>query len=121
MSFSMGLHFGAPVLAVYDRSPAQAQESGRPQRLIYTGKVGAGFTQRTLDDLAKRLAPLRADASPLDEAAAAIGATFVQPELICEVAFWESTRSGEIRHPSFMGVRYDKSPVDVVRETPAET
>jgi bifunctional non-homologous end joining protein LigD len=110
---------GALLLAVYDRSPAAAVESREPQRLIYAGKVGTGFTYRTLDDLERRLAPLRADASPLGDVVAPIGAIFVQPEIVCEVAFWEWTRSGEIRHPSFKGLRQDKSPMEIVRETAA--
>ena len=40
-------------------------------------------------------------------------------EIACEVAFWEWTRSGEIRHPSFKGFRDDKSLIEIVRETPA--
>ena len=110
---------GALLLAVYDRSPAEARESGQPQQLIYAGRVGTGFTRRTLDDLARRLAPLHVDASPLGDGTAPIGAIFVQPEIVCEVAFWEWTRSGEIRHPSFKGLRHDKSPSEIFRETPA--
>jgi bifunctional non-homologous end joining protein LigD len=110
---------GALLLGVYDRSPAKAGKSGEPQRLIYAGKVGTGFTQRTLDDLAKRLAPLRMDASSLGDVVAPIGAIFIRPEVTCEVAFWEWTRSGEIRHPSFKGLRQDKSTMEIVRETDA--
>src|SRR5205823_9415676 len=72
---------GALLLAFYDRSPAEARESGKPQRLIYAGRVGTGFTQRTLDDLAKRLEPLRVDASSLGDVAVPMGAIFVQPKL----------------------------------------
>jgi bifunctional non-homologous end joining protein LigD len=109
---------GALLLAVYDRSRARARESGEPQRLIYAGKVGTGFTQRTLDDLARRLAPLRTDVSPLGDVVAPVEATFVEPKIVCEVTFWEWTRSGEIRHASFKGLRQDKSPIEIVRETP---
>ena len=60
------------------------------------------------------------DASSLGDVAVPMGAIFVQPKLVCEVAFWEWTRSGEIRHPSFKGLRYDKPSIEIVRETPQE-
>jgi bifunctional non-homologous end joining protein LigD len=42
---------------------------------------------------------------------------FVEPQLVCEVEFAEwTTRSGELRHPSFKGLRGDKAASDVVRE-----
>jgi len=43
---------------------------------------------------------------------------WVRPELVAEVAFTEWTSNGGIRHPSFKGLREDKSPADVVAETP---
>jgi bifunctional non-homologous end joining protein LigD len=41
---------------------------------------------------------------------------FVAPELVAEVAFSEWTRDGRLRHPSFLGLRTDKDPGEVVRE-----
>ncbi len=35
-------------------------------RLRYAGRVGTGFTEKTLDDLRQRLAPLRRDTSPFE-------------------------------------------------------
>jgi bifunctional non-homologous end joining protein LigD len=39
-------------------------------------------------------------------------------QLVGEVEFTEWTADGSIRHPSFKGLREDKKPADVVRETP---
>jgi bifunctional non-homologous end joining protein LigD len=42
---------------------------------------------------------------------------FVEPGLVCEVEFTEwAARSGELRHPSFKGLRWDKAAEEVVRE-----
>ncbi|MDB5191820.1 MAG: ligase [Segetibacter sp.] len=44
--------------------------------------------------------------------------TWVKPELVCEISYREMTKDGSIRHPSFKGLREDKSAKDVVRERP---
>jgi bifunctional non-homologous end joining protein LigD len=41
---------------------------------------------------------------------------YVQPQLVGEVEFTEFTRDGTLRHPSFKGLRDDKSATDVIRE-----
>jgi ATP dependent DNA ligase C terminal region len=44
---------------------------------------------------------------------------FVEPRLVCEVEFTEWTsRSRELRHPSFKGLRWDKAAQEVMREEP---
>jgi len=43
--------------------------------------------------------------------------TWVEPELVAEVKFTEWTTGGEMRHPAYLGLRKDKRPEDVVRET----
>ncbi|MBA3457008.1 MAG: hypothetical protein H0T42_28225 [Deltaproteobacteria bacterium] len=43
---------------------------------------------------------------------------WVAPELVAEIAFSEWTADGRLRHPSFQGLRLDKSPREVVRELP---
>jgi bifunctional non-homologous end joining protein LigD len=47
--------------------------------------------------------------------------TWVKPELVCEISYREMTKDGAIRHPSFRGLREDKSAEDVVKEKPAHT
>jgi bifunctional non-homologous end joining protein LigD len=43
-------------------------------------------------------------------------ATWLKPELICEVSFREMTEDGVMRHPSFEGMREDKDPKTIVAE-----
>jgi bifunctional non-homologous end joining protein LigD len=83
----------------------------------YAGKVGTGFTEKTLRDLEKRLAPLERGTSPFQAGAKPPkGAHWVEPRLVVEIDFGEWTREGILRHPSYKGLRDDKDPRDVVRE-----
>jgi bifunctional non-homologous end joining protein LigD len=45
---------------------------------------------------------------------------WVRPALVVEIEFTEWTPDGHVRHPSFQGLRVDKSAADVVREQPAQ-
>ena len=47
-----------------------------------------------------------------------LGAHWVRPEIVVQVAFIEWTVHGKLRHPRFLGVRTDKSLREVVRESP---
>jgi bifunctional non-homologous end joining protein LigD len=86
-------------------------------RLEYAGRVGTGFTERTLNELARRLAPLRRDDTPFDDAPKLPrNAVFVEPDLVAEIEFREWTTEGVMRAPSFKGLRDDKDAVEVVRE-----
>jgi DNA ligase D-like protein (predicted ligase) len=88
-------------------------------RLRYAGKVGTGFTHATLRDLAERLAPLVRETSPFEpEKGIPREATWVEPELVAQIAFMEWTADGRLRHPSFLGLRFDKAAREVVREAP---
>jgi bifunctional non-homologous end joining protein LigD len=85
--------------------------------LRYAGRVGTGFTERTLADLARRLAPLRRDDNPFDQAPKLPrNAVFVEPELVAEIEFREWTSEGVMRAPSYKGLRDDKAAAEVVRE-----
>jgi bifunctional non-homologous end joining protein LigD len=89
--------------------------------LVFCGEVGTGFTDRTLEELAARLGPLRVDHSPLATPAGPRGAQWVEPLLVCEVEYTDVTPDGMLRHPSFKGLRDDKSAaVDVVAELPKD-
>ncbi len=84
--------------------------------LRYAGKVGTGFSETTLTDLAARLAPLRRDRSPFADEIGERHVTWVQPSLVAQVAFTEWTPAGRLRHPRFLGLREDKAAEEVVRE-----
>jgi bifunctional non-homologous end joining protein LigD len=87
-------------------------------RLVYASKVGTGFTDATLARLGSLLRPLERDTSPFDVGGPPGRPHFVEPRLVAEVEFSEWTRGGELRAPSFKGLRDDKDPRDVVRERP---
>ncbi len=89
----------------------------RDGALVYAGRVGTGFTEATLDELAARLRPLRSKRSPFDVAPKLPReAQFVEPRLVAEVEFREWTADRVLRAPSFKGLRDDKSPDAVTLE-----
>jgi len=95
-----------------------------PAGLVYAGRVGTGFTDRMLEDLAGRLAPLARHGAPLAEApprAETRDARWVAPELVGEVVFTEWTADHRIRHPSWRGLRPELRPADIVRHEFGDT
>ena len=87
--------------------------------LVYAGKVGTGFDEATLQSLHERLSPIEQDAPPFTRGLVREnGARWVRPELVAQIGFTEWTRDGKLRHPRYQGLRTDKDPGDVVRETP---
>ncbi|HEX6933742.1 MAG TPA: non-homologous end-joining DNA ligase [Streptosporangiaceae bacterium] len=111
-------HFGALLLGYYDQRG----------RLVYAGKVGTGFNEATLASLGASLRELERDDPPFDPALLPppsgggpprAGVHWVEPALVAEVGFSEWTTAGQLRHPRYQGLRDDKDPKTVVRETPA--
>ncbi len=91
--------------------------------LRYSGKVGTGFDEKTLESLRRKLDALLQKEPPFSNpprGAEARRAHWVKPQLVAEIAFTEWTEDGTLRHPSFQGLREDKKARDVVRERPAE-
>jgi bifunctional non-homologous end joining protein LigD len=89
-------------------------------KLRYAGKVGTGFDQRELRSLGERMEQLQRPTSPFDAGdPPARGTTWIEPELVAQVAFTEWTRDGSLRHPRYLGLRDDKPARKVVRERPA--
>ncbi|WP_455431422.1 non-homologous end-joining DNA ligase [Saccharothrix variisporea] len=87
-----------------------------PSGLRYAGKVGTGFTAPMLSDLQSRLHPLHRPTPPFkDEVPTdhARNAHWVNPVLVGEVQFRTWTPDGRLRHPSWRGLRPDKSPSDI--------
>jgi bifunctional non-homologous end joining protein LigD len=88
--------------------------------LTYVGKVGTGFTAATRQDLLRRLAPLARKSTPfsapLSRTENAL-AHFVRPSIVGEVQFAEWTNDGNLRHPTWRGLRLDKTAKDVVLES----
>ena len=86
--------------------------------LRYAGKVGTGFSAKLRvwlkDELSKDVVP-----TPMVQDAPRVRtATWVRPRLVGQVSFTEWTGDNRLRHPSFLGLRDDKAPDEVVRERP---
>jgi bifunctional non-homologous end joining protein LigD len=101
-------HLGAILVGYYDQSGA----------LRYAGKVGSGFDDATLSELAAELEQRAVTASPFADAPREVlrSAHFVRPELVAAIEFSEWTADGRLRHPRFTGLRPDKAAREVVRE-----
>jgi bifunctional non-homologous end joining protein LigD len=83
----------------------------------YAGRVGTGFTEKVLDQLAAKLKPLRRKTNPFVGAPKLPReAQFVEPCLVAEIEFREWTGERIMRAPSYKGMREDKAPREVVLE-----
>ncbi len=86
-------HFGAILVGYY-----------KDNRLMFAGKVGTGFTAKSLSMLHEKFRDEERDDY------------WVNPVFVCEIKFAEWTRDGKLRAPVFLGLREDKKPNEVVRE-----
>jgi len=84
---------------------------------VFAGKIGTGFDTKLLLDLRNRLDAMAVDKSPFTKAKGLprLG-HWVRPEIVVQVGFLEWTGHGKLRHPRLLGVRFDKTPRDVIRE-----
>jgi bifunctional non-homologous end joining protein LigD len=96
-------HFGALLLGAY-----------RGDDFICVGKVGTGFSQQTLGDLAKSFRPLIRSSSPFVDPLREKNVTWLEPRLVAQIAFQEWTADQKLRQPVFLGLRDDKEPSDSV-------
>src|SRR3954465_663643 len=116
-------HFGAVLVGYYDKK----------RKFLFAGKVGTGFNTKSLASLHKKLTSEKRDDCPFADLPSKQGGQWVQgitpsmmrkiewvnPVLVCQVKFAEWTRDGKLRQPVFLGLREDKKPSQVVRESPA--
>jgi bifunctional non-homologous end joining protein LigD len=103
--------FGALLVGAYDHGT-----------LTWIGQVGTGFTDKMLARVMEALGPLVTREPPINDPDLRVikGATFVRPEIVCEVEYLEITKSTKkMRAPSFKGLRTDKAPEDCILERPA--
>jgi|HubBroStandDraft_6_1064221.scaffolds.fasta_scaffold84291_2 hypothetical protein len=92
-------NFGALLVGLFDG-----------QRLRFTGRVGTGYSEDVLSDLAKRMAPLRTPNCPFEPPPKVRTATWIYPTLVAQIAFAEWTDDEKLRQPVFLGVRDDIKP-----------
>ena len=84
--------------------------------LTYAGKVGTGYSDKLLLRLRRQLNAIE-DLAPtvtLPRGITHTGVHWVRPEIVIETSFTEWTPDGILRHPSFLGLREDKAPREVV-------
>ncbi|STX60985.1 DNA ligase D [Legionella birminghamensis] len=100
-------YFGSLYLGVFN-------EKGK---LEYSGNVGTGFTEASLKTVYQALLPLVIEKNPFTtNPPGCRTATWVKPELVAEVEFSEWTKESNLRHPSFKGLRRDKTAKTIHRE-----
>jgi bifunctional non-homologous end joining protein LigD len=102
--------FGSLILGVYEKG-----------KLVHAGRVGTGFSFKQRIELKKQLDKLARPTAPFAVTPKDPGlreAHWAEPKMIAQVVFTEWTSDGSIRHPSFKGLREDKSAKEVVREVP---
>jgi ATP-dependent DNA ligase len=101
------------------------------KELIFVAKVKNGFVPRIRDEFFPTLKALQTAKCPLsnlpENRASRWGESltaekmkecrWVTPKLVCQVAFVEWTDAGHLRHCTFVAMRDDKKPAEVVRET----
>ena len=94
-------------------------------RLRYGGSVGTGWNAKTGQELHAKLRKLEVDKPAVDASSVKPGRwskraagteRWVKPQLIVEVAFSEWTPDGNVRHPTYKGLRTDKPPNSITRE-----
>ncbi|MDY7089810.1 MAG: non-homologous end-joining DNA ligase [Actinomycetota bacterium] len=98
---------GSLLLAVHDER----------DMLVFAGHVGTGFTDSALRHLQTELAALARTTPPVEGVPReyARHAHWVEPALIGEVAFRNWTPDNRLRHPSWRGLRPDRSPGSIRR------
>ncbi len=86
--------------------------------LRYVGRVGSGFSDHALRNIAASL-HVRATMPALLRLTTELPGhvTWVDPDLVVSVTFAEWTSDGLLRQATYAGVREDKSVKDVIRET----
>ena len=91
-------------------------------RLIYEGRVGTGFSAKTLSDLFDRLHKLHSESDPFDalDRKDAAGVHFVDPSIVVELEYGGWTNDGRLRFPSFRGIRDDVAPQQVNLHAPVQ-
>jgi DNA ligase D-like protein (predicted 3'-phosphoesterase) len=88
-------------LGLYDKH-------GKP---VYVGKVGTGFTEEMLRVLMDKFGKLKTDVAPF-KPETSDKVTWVEPKIVCEVAYQVVTHDLRLRMPRFKSLRDDKSPDD---------
>jgi DNA ligase D-like protein (predicted ligase) len=100
--------FGALLVGYYDGD-----------NLMFAGKVGTGFDQKTLTFLGKKLRALARKTCPFaNYDGPQKNVHWVKPELVADFKFAQWTNNNKLRVPRYKGLRNDKRAHEVVKEVP---
>jgi bifunctional non-homologous end joining protein LigD len=113
-------YFGAILVGYYEK-----------KKLVFAGKVGTGFTVKSLSMLYKKFQNEARDDCPFVDLPSKQNGQWTQditpsmmrkmhwvnPVFVCEIKFAEWTRDKKLRAPVFLGLREDKEPTEVIRES----
>jgi len=91
--------FGSLLLGAFDSD-----------RLIFTGKVGSGFSMQELKEISSQF--VLSDTSPFSNLLSMSEVIWLKPELVVEVQALEVSKRNHLRAPVFLRKRDDKSPRD---------
>jgi len=101
-SKSRNATFGALLIGVYDRN-----------KPVYLGKVGTGFTQEMIRLLIDKFEKIKTQVAPFKPETGDI-VTWLEPKLVCEVAYQVLTRDMRLRMARFKRLRDDKLPSECI-------
>lgn len=99
-------NFGSLLLGLYENG-----------KLQFFGHVGTGFSDKTLDDVYKKLKPLMQKTCPFEQIPQSNNEVlWVRPKLVAQIAFTEMTKENILRQPVFLGLRNDKKASECTHE-----
>ncbi|MDI1308857.1 MAG: DNA ligase D [Methylotenera sp.] len=101
--------FGALLLGYYSEQ----------KEFIYAGRVGTGFNVQVINNLMEQFKSLKLTTAAFvnpPKGYQTKGITWLKPKLVCEVKFAEWTEDNVLRHPSYVGLREDKTASKISRE-----
>ena len=93
------------------------------ESLVYTGRAGTGFNKRNTVELTSKFNNLIIEKPPFvnpPKARSNEEITWLEPELAAEIKFAEWTQDNQLRQASFKGLREDKNPKNIKRESKTE-
>ncbi len=79
--------------------------------LVYAGKAGTGFNERSMKELKEKLEKIKLKKELIETESGVIP---VKPILVAEVTCHEVTKNGKLRAPVFKRLREDKNPEECV-------
>ncbi len=90
------------------------------KELVYAGRAGTGLSERSMKELEEKFERITRKTAPFKQAPESKKnekITWLEPELVAEIRFAEWTEENQLRQASFKGLRTDKEPGDIKKES----